>query len=97
MKQVRNKIKDICKMIENAGLTSVDFFYHSVKPIIQKDGIKYEILSIDDNEDGRIRISAIPSYSWILQSLYMDETWNKKTIDKIAKLVREQSYKFKQL
>lgn len=93
MKQVRNKIQDICKMMEDAGLPFVDFFYHKIKPTIQKEGIKYEILSIDDNEDGRIRISGIPNYSWCTQTLYMDETWNKKTIDKITRLVREQSYK----
>jgi hypothetical protein len=29
--------------------------------------------------------------------LYMDESWNKKTIDKITKLVREQTYKFRHL
>lgn len=97
MKQIKNKIQNICKMIEDAGLTSVDFFYHRIKPTIQKEGIKYEILSIDDNEDGRIRITGIPNYGWCTKTLYMDETWNKKTIDKITKLVREQTYKFRHL
>jgi len=88
-----NKIQNICKMMEDAGLPFVDFFYHKTKPTIQKEGIKYKILSIDDNEDGRIRITGTPNYGWCTQTLYMDETWNKKTIDKITRLVREQSYK----
>ena len=41
-----NKIQNICKMMEDAGIPFVDFFYHKTKPTIQKEGIKYKILSL---------------------------------------------------
>jgi len=93
-----NKINKIYKMMAEAGLESVDFFFHKNKPTVQRKGIKYEILSIyTDEDENRIRLSAIPCYSWGLAELYMDESWNKKTIDKVTQLVREQTYKLRYL
>lgn len=93
-----SKINNICKMMAEVGLESVDFFYDKDKPTIQRKGIKYEILSIyPDEDENHIRLSVIPCYSWTLAELYMDESWNKKTIDKITQIVRKKIYKFKYL
>jgi hypothetical protein len=87
-------VKDIINLIDEAGLESVVFVHYKTQPTIQKDGIQYRILSITPGETG-IELDCIPNYGWCLKHLDVDESWNRKTIDKIARLVDEYTFEFR--
>lgn len=82
-------INDIRKRMEEAGADYVDFFYHRNKPIIQKDGIRYEVLSISAPEEGdtNIHLLTIPSYGFMIKDIYVDATWRITTWRKLYTLV----------
>lgn len=84
-----NKIEEICNLMNEAGLDSIDFLLYRNKPTIQKEGIKYEILFIEPTDESSIRLTGIPSYSWCIKDLYMNESWSKNTINKISRIVKE--------
>ena len=45
-------INEIRETMRENGVLEINFLYHYTKPTIQKDGIKYEILSIVIPDDG---------------------------------------------
>ena len=70
---------DIQSLMDEVGLDSLNFIYHSRKPRIQKDGIRYEILTLyyPENEEEGVVLETIPSYGWSLVTLNVDKSWRE--------------------
>lgn len=85
IQQIREKMGEL-------GTDCVEFIYHRNKPVIQKDGIRYEIMMIDCPEDGdsTLSLSGIPNYSFRLAHLEMDESWRITSWKKILKVVESE-------
>lgn len=80
-------------LMKSEGIESLDFFYHTHRPTLQKDGNKYEILTIDLTEDDDIELSAIkvyPSYEHVLHCLTVDSTWKKTSVNRIANIIKKE-------
>ena len=92
MKKVTNDINDIRTLMYANDLESVDFLNRKDKPVIQKDGIKYEILTIfcPDEDDESVTVTAIPNYSFCLKHLDVDSTWRRTTWDKLVRIVESE-------
>ena len=89
-------MESIIRLMKNEGIESLDFFYLKSRPTIQKDGNKYEILSIDLIEDDAIELTVIkvyPSYKYALQYLTVDSTWKKISVNRIANIIKKEIYK----
>lgn len=80
---------DIQRMMDEVRLDSVSFIYHSRKPHIQKDGIRYEILTIfyPENEEEGVVLETIPSYGWCLVTLNVDKTWRERSWEHLRDIV----------
>jgi len=85
-------IDDIAQIMSEAGVECIDFLYHKVRPVIQKDGIKYEVLIITapDKGDTSIHICAKPSYAWATNDLQVDESWRKTSFNHIKNIVKSE-------
>lgn len=80
-------------LMKSEGIESLDFFYHKHRPTVQKDGNKYEILSIDLTEDDNIELTAIkvyPSYEHMLHYLTVDSTWKKTSVNHISNIIKKE-------
>lgn len=83
-------MKSIVKMMKKREeYGSLDFLGVENKPIIQKDGIKYEIISIDLIDDNTLELSVIPCCYFELQYLTVDSTWRKTSINHLKDIVRQ--------
>lgn len=83
-------IDEIRERMNRAGMDSLDYFFtRKGRATIQKDGIKYEILSIlaPDDGDTSLVIDAIPSYGFKVVTISVDETWRERTWEKLVSLV----------
>ena len=83
-------IDKIRERMNRAGMDSLDYFFtRKARATIQKDGIKYEILSIFAPEEGdtSLVIDAIPSYGFQVVSISVDDTWRERTWEKLVRLV----------
>lgn len=89
-------IDHIAKVMGEAGVEAIDFLYHKVKPIIQKDGIKYEVLMITapDEGDTSLHICVKPSYEWTTKDLQMDESWKMTTWVKMMRVIESEINRF---
>ena len=89
-------IDHIAKVMGEAGVEAIDFLYHKVKPIIQKDGIKYEVLIITAPEKGdpTLHITAKPSYEWATKELQMDASWKMTTWVKMMRVIESEINRF---
>jgi hypothetical protein len=79
--------------MKSEGIESLDFFYHKHRPTVQKDGNKYEILTIDLTEDDDIELTVIkvyPSYEHKLTYLTVDSTWKKTSVNHIANIIKKE-------
>ena len=82
-------MKTIIDLMKSEGIDNLDFFYFKNKPTVQKDGDKYEILSIDLMDD-TLEITGVkvwPSYEHQLTHLTMDNTWRRTSINHIKDIV----------
>lgn len=88
-KEIIDKIRE---KIGELNTDWIQFIYHRNKPFIQKDGIRYEIMTIDTPEEGdtTLRLTCIPSYSFKLVELVMDESWRITSWKKILKVVESE-------
>ena len=85
-----NRILDIMK---GEGIESLDFFYHKNRPTVQKDGDRYEIMSISLQENDTVEITGIkvyPSYEHKLTYLTVDNTWRNTSINHIQNIVQQE-------
>lgn len=80
-------------MMAEVCADGLSFIYHYNKPSIRKDGIRYDILSIDLDADveGRLIVQAIPDYGWCLKELIVDDSWRSTSWDNIARIVRRET------
>lgn len=85
-------IDHIAKVMGEAGVESIDFLYNKVRPVIQKDGIKYEVLIITapDKGDTSLHICVKPSYQWTTKDFQMDESWKKTTWVKMTRVIKSE-------
>lgn len=89
-------IDNIAQIMSEAGVESIDFLYHKVRPVIQKDGIKYEVLIITapDKGDTSLHICVKPSYQWATKDFQMDESWKKTTWVKMTRVIKSEINRF---
>ena len=100
----RNHMKTIINLMEEKGITELHFIFHKNKPTVQKDGIKYEIISIyledvDGIEEKLIFLDGIkvyPCYEYKLIPLLVDNTWRKTSINHIENIVKQEINNFYQ-
>lgn len=86
-------MKSIVELMKSEGLESLDFFYHQNKPTVQKDGSRYEILSIEPIDENSIEMTGImvyPCYEHKLQYLTVDNTWRRTSINHIKNIVQQE-------
>ena len=86
-------MKSIINLMKEAGVESLDFFYHKSRPTVQKDGCKYEILTIEPIDENSIEMTSImvaPCYEHKLTYLTMDNTWRKTSVDHIKNIVQQE-------
>lgn len=77
----------------------LDFIYHKTKPTVQKDGNKYEIITIEPIDDESIEMSAVkvyPGYEHKLTYLTVDNTWRKSSINHIKDIVSNEINRIKE-
>ena len=86
-------VQEIIKLLKYAGLCEVSFLYHWTKPVIQRDGIKYELMDVSW-EDDQVYLNVIPSYTFQLQPMVMDHTWRKNSQKHIRNLVAAEVAKY---
>jgi len=85
--------EDIRLMLDEAGMEEVSFMFRRTKPTIQKDGFRYEILAIYEDE-GFVYLDAIqvyPGFRFALDVLKMDETWREASWKKVHKIVERET------
>lgn len=85
-------MKSIVKLMEEKGIEDLNFLFHRNKPTVQKDGIRYEILSIY-SEDGILILDGVkvyPGYEHKLVPLVVDNTWRKTSINHIKDIVNQE-------
>ena len=89
-------IDNIAQIMSEAEVESIDFLYHKVKPIIQKDGIKYEVLMITapDKGDTSLHICVKPSYEWATKDLLLDASWRMTTWVKMNRVIESEINRF---
>ena len=83
----------IKRMLEDAGMMDLSFLYRRNKPTIQKDGYRYEILSISEDE-GFLYMDAIqvyPSYRFAIDILKMDGSWREASWRKVYAIVEKET------
>lgn len=92
MKEYIQKIKNL---MEEAGLTDIDFLLHRTKPVIQKDGIRYEILTIYAPEEGEeeLSLTTIPSYGFCLKHIQVTGDWRKTSWEKLTRIVESEIHR----
>ena len=86
-------MKSIINIMKEEGIESLDFFYHKNRPTVQKDGNKYEILSIDLIDENSIEMTGImvaPCYQHSLTYLTVDSTWKKTSVNHIANIIKKE-------
>lgn len=85
-------IDNIAQIMSEAGVESIDFLYNKVRPVIHKDGIKYEVLIITapDKGDTSLHICVKPSYMWTTKDFQMDESWKKTTWVKMTRVIESE-------
>jgi hypothetical protein len=92
-------MKTIVNLMKEAGVESLDFIYHKNKPTVQKDGDKYEILSIyledvENAEDEQLLwidgVKVYPSYEHKLHPLLVDSSWRRTSVNHIKNIVQQE-------
>ena len=85
-------IDNIRTKMESADITSVDFLTCNTHPSIQKDGIKYEILTIFAPEEGddSIELTVIPSYGFCVKQISVTKDWRSTTWTKLNRIVESE-------
>lgn len=85
-------IDNIRTKMESADINSLDFLTCNTHPSIQKDGIKYEILTIFAPEEGdeSIELSVIPSYGFCLKHITVTKDWRSTTWAKLDRIVESE-------
>ena len=87
-----NKIEEIINLLKSADLDGVDFLGHKDKPTVQKNGDRYEIMSIDSG-DGTLEITGIkvyPSYEFKLTYLTVDSRWRSSSLNHIWEIIQNE-------
>lgn len=87
--------KEIVDLMKKAGWTETSFFYERTRPKIQRDGLRYEILSVS-YEDDRIYLDLIPDYMFTVKTVVMDKTWRKSSWNHVRNLVADKIANFNQ-
>lgn len=89
-----NKIEEILNILKEEGVDSLDFLYHQNKPTVQKDGDRYEIMSISSGEEeGTLEITGIkvyPSFEFKLSYLTVDSRWRSTSVNHIREIVQNE-------
>ena len=86
-------MKTIINLMKEEGIESLDFFYHKNRPTVQKDGFKYEILTIEPIDENSIEMTGImvaPCYEHKLTYLTMDSTWRRTSVNHIKNIVQQE-------
>jgi len=78
--------------MKEEGIENLDFFYSKKRPTVQKDGDKYEIISIDtDGESLEMTgIKVYPCYEHKLTYLTVDDTWRRTSVNHIKDIVQQE-------
>lgn len=89
-------MKSIVKMMQKKEVESLDFFFRRNKPTVQKDGKKFEILTIEPIDENSIEMSVIQVDPYVhqLQYLTVDNTWRKTSINHIKNIVKQELKKY---
>ena len=87
--------KEIIKLLKDVGWTEASFFYERTRPKIQRDGLRYEILSVS-YEDDRIYLDLIPDYMFTIKTVVMDKTWRKSSWNHVRNIVADKIENFNQ-
>ena len=89
-----NKIEEILNILKEEGVDSLDFLYNKNRPTVQKDGDRYEIMSISSGEgEGTLEITGIkvyPSYEFKLSYLTVDSRWRSTSVNHIQEIVQNE-------
>lgn len=88
--------EDIKRMLDEAGMEEVSFLYRRSKPTIQKNGYRYEILSIYE-DDGCVYLDGIqvyPSYRFAIEVLKMDGSWREVSLRRVRDIVERETYRY---
>lgn len=81
-------ISEIHKMIEEAGVSSIDIFGRRNGPTVQRDGVIYQIFSIVAEEDGGVSLLTVAVNPWSgPKDLYLDSTWRAVSLERIKRIV----------
>lgn len=86
-------MKSIINLMKEEGIESLDFFYHKSRPTVQKDGFKYEILTIEPIDENSIEMTGImvaPCYEHKLTYLTVDSTWRRTSVNHIKDIVKQE-------
>lgn len=87
-----SKIEEIINLLKSADLDGIDFLGHKDRPTVQKDGDRYEIMSISSGE-GTLEITGIkvyPSYEFRLSYLTVDSRWRSSSLNHIREIIRNE-------
>lgn len=86
-----NYLEEIRDMMKRAEIDDIDFLWKK-RHFVQRDGIRYEILTIHAPEDGdnEIMLTTIPSYGFSLRHLLMNHTWSTNTWRKVRDIVKRE-------
>ena len=84
-----NYLEEIREMMKRAEINDIDFLWKK-RHYIQKDGVRFEILTIHAPEDGdnELMLSAIPSYGFSLRHLLMNRTWSANSWRHVRDIVK---------
>ena len=90
---MKTYIQKIKNLMEEAELSDIDFILRRTNPpVIQKDGIKYKILTIYCPEEGddHIDITTIPYYGFCLKHIQVTSEWRKTSWEKLTRIVESE-------
>ena len=84
-------LEEIRGMMKRAEINDIDFLWKK-RHYIQKDGLRYEILTIYAPEDGddELMLSTIPSYGFSLHHLLMNHTWKASSWRHVRDIVKRE-------
>ena len=86
-------MKSVINLMKGEGIETLDFFYHKNRPTVQKDGDRYEIMSITLQENDTVEITGIkvyPSYEFKLSYLTVDSGWRSTSVNHIREIVQNE-------
>lgn len=86
-------MESVINLMKGEGIETLDFFYHKNRPTVQKDGDRYEIMSITLQENDTVEITGIkvyPSYEFKLSYLTVNSRWRSTSVNHIREIIQNE-------